>query len=209
MATDPGVSRRKFDREIADFRSQEEHYRRQGIWMLDCVYPQVLLAFATSRAPQVHVPFGALIDFEDYDARPLTVTLVHPCTRQPLRLNEVMPQFVQMPSGNNYFGRLMRVRQDTARPDGIAVDSILQGYDQDPNFPPFLCIAGVRAYHEHPAHSGDSWWLHRISGEGKLHQIAQLLWNYGVKNIVQPMLQTQAAHVGYALRPEVEGPLPS
>ncbi|WP_306919914.1 putative metal-binding protein [Rhizobium mesoamericanum] len=33
---------------------------------------------------------------------------------------------------------------------------------------PFLCMAGVREYHDNPAHSGDPWLLHRGSGEGRL-----------------------------------------
>jgi hypothetical protein len=33
---------------------------------------------------------------------------------------------------------------------------------------PFLCIAGVREYHDHPGHSGDSWDLHRTTGAGRV-----------------------------------------
>lgn len=206
MATDPGVTRRKFDREIDLFRSQEDHYREQGIWMLDCRYPQVLVAFASPRSPQVFVPFGALIDFENYDAKPLRVTLVHPCSRRPLRLQDVLPQLMNLPNGQ-VGGRLMRVREDTSQPGGVVVDQILQGYDFDPNSPPFLCIAGVRAYHEHPAHTGDSWWLHRGTGQGTLHQVLHMLWSYGPKNIVQPLLQSAMSHVGFVLQYDVEKPL--
>jgi hypothetical protein len=206
VATDPGVTRKKFDREIAQFRAQEQHYREQGIWMLDRVYPQVLMAFATARAPQVFVPFGALIDFEDYDAKPLKVTLVNPCSRQALRLHEILPQLMQLPQGQ-VGGRLMRVRHDPSQPTGVAVDNILQGYDFDPSSPPFLCIAGVRAYHDHPAHSGDSWWLHRGTGHGTLHQVIHMLWAYGTKNITQPLYQSQVAQVGFMMQPDVEAPL--
>lgn len=207
MATDPAVTRKKFDREIALFRAQEAHYREQGIWMLSCDYPQVLIAFATARSQLVYVPFGALIEFEDYDARPLKVTLVNPCSRRPLTLNEVMPQFMNLPDGMVQPGRLMRVRQDPAQPNGKVVDYILQGYENDPTSIPFLCIRGVRAYHEHPAHTGDSWWLYRGSGQGTLHQIVDMLWSYGVKNVWQAFYQTQVAQIGFMMHPEVEGPL--
>lgn len=206
MATDVEVTRKKFDREIAQFRAQEQHYREQGIWILDCTFPQVLMAFATARAPQVFVPFGALIDFTDYDAKPLRVTLVHPCSRQILKLHEVLPQLMQLPQGQ-VGGRFMRVREDPTQPGGVAVDHILQGYDFDPNSPPFLCIAGVRAYHEHPAHSGDSWWLHRGTGHGTFHQIVHMLWSYGTKNIAQPLYQSQVAQVGFMMAAEIERPL--
>lgn len=206
MATDPEVTRRKFDREIARFRSQEQHYREQGIWMLTCEYPLVLVAFASVRSPQVFVPFGALIDFEDYDAKPLKVTLVHPCSQRPLKFNEILPQVMNFPRAQ-VGGKLMRVREDPTQPVGFNVDNILQGYEFDPNFPPFLCIAGVRAYHEHPAHTGDSWWLYRGTERGTLHQILHVLWTYGPKNIVQPLLQSVMSHVGYVLQAEIEKPL--
>lgn len=207
MATDPAVTRKKFDREIALFRAQEAHYREQGIWMLSCDYPQVLMAFATARSPVMYVPFGALIDFEDYDAKPLKVTLVHPCTRRPLAIHEVLPQFMNLLDGMVQPGRLMRVRQDPTQTTGKIVDYLLQGYEQDRTHIPFLCIAGVRAYHEHPAHTGDSWWLHRGMGHGTLHQIVYMLWSYGAKNVGQAFYQTQVAHVGFTMHPEVEGPL--
>jgi hypothetical protein len=208
VATDPGVTRRKFDREIAKFRSEERHYREQGIWMLDSEYPEVLVAFASASSPQVFVPFGALINFEDYDAIPLKVTLVHPCSRRPLKFHEVLTQVMNIPEKQAQAqGRLLRVRQDASSPAGIVADSILQGYDSDPEFEPFLCIAGVRAYHEHPAHSGDSWWLYRGTGRGTLHQILHLLWEHGPKNIVQPWLKNTTSHVGYLLQADVANPL--
>lgn len=175
--------------------------------MLTCDYPQVLISFATANSSQVFVPFGALIDFEDYDAQPLKVTLVHPCSRRPLTLQEILPQVVQLPTGHQFRGRLMRLRRDSSQPTGLAADQFLAGYDFDPNALPFLCIAGVRAYHEHPAHTGDSWWLYRGTGRGTLHQIVQMLWTYGSKNIVQPLLQSQIFHVGFVLQPEIEEPL--
>src|SRR6185437_3217307 len=40
-----------------------------------------------------------------------------------------------------------------------------------PDEVPFLCLAGVREYHEHPAHTGDSWWVHRTTGAGSLSHL--------------------------------------
>jgi len=48
---------------------------------------------------------------------------------------------------------------------------------------PFLCIAGVKEYHEHPGHSGDSWELHRSSGAGRLVRILEVIHRYGVAPI--------------------------
>jgi hypothetical protein len=54
-----------------------------------------------------------------------------------------------------------------------------------PGEPAFLCLPGVREYHEHPAHSGDPWELHRASGEGKMHNILEKVWRYGTDPLVQ------------------------
>ena len=48
---------------------------------------------------------------------------------------------------------------------------------------PFLCIAGVREYHEHPAHSGDAWELHRKAGAGRLVRLLEVIDTYGVRPI--------------------------
>jgi hypothetical protein len=48
---------------------------------------------------------------------------------------------------------------------------------------PFLCIAGVREYHEHPAHSGDAWELHRQAGAGRLVRLLEVIDTYGVRPI--------------------------
>ena len=48
---------------------------------------------------------------------------------------------------------------------------------------PFLCIAGVREYHEHPAHSGDHWLSHRTSGAGCLVRLVQVISKYGLETI--------------------------
>lgn len=171
--------------------------------MLKAEYPEVLVAFATPKLPQVSVPFAALVDFTDYDARPLSVTLVHPCTRKVLKFSEVLPQTFQ----NLPFQpppRIARLRMDGG--GQLMQDSILQGYEQDDK--PFLCLPGVRAYHEHPAHTGDSWWLHKKRGEGSLHTILHTLWKYGVRNITGQNVVIQAAVAGYQVQPEFESPLP-
>jgi hypothetical protein len=178
MATDPQVSRAKFTHEIALFQDQKEQYAKKGIWMLSVEYPDVLVAFATPKSQQVFVPFAALVNFTDYDARPLAVTLVHPCTRKALKLSEVLPQEIP----NCQSQTPPRIARFRIVGNQLVPDSILQGYDND-DPKPFLCMPGVRSYHEHPAHTGDSWWLHKNLGEGSLHNILHTLWKYGASNI--------------------------
>lgn len=49
---------------------------------------------------------------------------------------------------------------------------------------PFICLPGVREYHEHPGHTGDSWFLHRLSGVGTLYNLVTQLYHYGTEHIV-------------------------
>lgn len=203
MATDPQVSRAKFTHEIALFQDQKEQYAKMGIWMLSAEYPDVLVAFATPKSQQVFVPFGALVNFVDYNARPLAVTLVHPCTRKALKLSEVLPQAIP----NVQSQPPPRIARFRIVGHQLVHDSILQGYgNDDPK--PFLCMPGVRSYHEHPAHTGDSWWLHKNLGEGSLHNILHTLWKYGVCNITGPNLVLQVVSGGYVVQPEFEQPAP-
>lgn len=49
---------------------------------------------------------------------------------------------------------------------------------------PFLCLPGVLEYHEHPAHTGDSWWLHRTTGAGSLSHLLNAFHSYAVAPII-------------------------
>jgi hypothetical protein len=59
------------------------------------------------------------------------------------------------------------------------VQPFMQAYG--PDEVPFLCLAGVREYHEHPGHSGDIWEFHRISGAGRLVRLLEIIHRYGVE----------------------------
>jgi hypothetical protein len=56
---------------------------------------------------------------------------------------------------------------------------LMQSYG--PEEVPFLCLAGVREYHEHPGHSGDAWELHRAAGAGRLARILEIIDTYGIR----------------------------
>lgn len=58
--------------------------------------------------------------------------------------------------------------------------------------PPFVCLPGVREYHDNPAHSGDPWLLHRNSGEGSLAFILDKIWQHGVRPLQQYTWTMQA-----------------
>jgi len=63
----------------------------------------------------------------------------------------------------------------------VAQQPLMQWYGPDDT--PFLCVAGVREYHDHPGHSGDAWELHRKSGAGRLVRLLDAITRYGVQPI--------------------------
>ncbi|TNC65784.1 putative metal-binding protein [Rubellimicrobium roseum] len=161
QVVDPAVSRTKFERELEQFRRLEAMHRQRGWWVMSAEFPVVQIAFATPHCRPVSIAVCARIDFTNYDLWAPSVMFVDPFTGQPLTLEQVgVP-----------FGR--------ALPDGT-VQQMIQGH---PGRPAFLCLPGVREYHEHPAHSGDSWLLHRGKGEGGLYFLVDKISTYGSESI--------------------------
>lgn len=72
---------------------------------------------------------------------------------------------------------------------------LMQAY---PGELPFLCIAGVREYHDHPAHSGDAWELHRPSGAGRLIRILEVIDTYGLRPLTGYNVNLTPQIVGFA-----------
>lgn len=59
------------------------------------------------------------------------------------------------------------------------MQAMMQAFSDDQI--PFLCLAGVREYHNNPGHTGDSWFLHRGTGAGTLNFLLEQLYKYGVR----------------------------
>ena len=175
---DPRVSRRKFDREVERYRRLEDEYIRRGWWMHRAEFPEVFVVFGTDKTTPPAVAFGAVLDFTDYDLRPPSVRLVNPFTREPYtlaRLPTRLPRRVPAPApGGTGAG------DGNPTPAGEARFTELMAAHR-PDDVPFLCVPGVREYHMHPAHSGDSWLLRRGGEEGSLTFILDQLYRYGVR----------------------------
>jgi hypothetical protein len=184
LLVDPEVSRAKFDEEVSDYRRVQDAMIRRGQWLITAEYPEVFVVFG---APNCNYPtwaFGAVLDFTNYDLWPASVKLVNPFTKVPYRAAEMpAPAWLQ------------RVNMSTPVPgqvptNVVSVDRLMQA--QRPEEIPFLCLPGVREYHAHPAHTGDSWLLRRTLGEGKLYRLLDVLFQYGSAPIaglhVQPAM---------------------
>jgi hypothetical protein len=165
------VSRRKLEREIAEWDAQQEQYVRRG-WRLRRVgdlQVEVLFLATVPVDPQKRLTVVApsvLLSFDDYDLLPPSVRFVDPFTGGPVH---------------------------------PGLDALLSSEHGDRNVLvnphprtglPFLCLPGVREYHQHPQHSGDDWLLHRARGEGRLAVICERLWRAMPRTLVGMAVQS-------------------
>ena len=187
---DPAVSRAKFDRELAEYRRLEDEHIRRGWWMLKAEFPEVLVAFATPQIKPPSVLFGALLDFSNYDYWPPSVRLVNPFTRKPYPYKELPTKLPRRIEGPGV------IPPHLAAQGIIALEQpLMMSHTPDsPDDVPFLCLPGVREYHQHPAHSADDWLLHRGGSEGTLYFILEKLYQYGVVPITGYEAQLQIAY---------------
>lgn len=190
QVVDPAVSRAKFDREIAAYREMEATYRKRGWLLLDADFPEVCVAFAATKLRPSPMVAAVVIDFTDYDLRPLSVRFVDPFTREPLTMRNINFMMLRRPA------MPPEVFEAMVQQGGVSPANILQSNGLDDH--PFICLPGVREYHENPAHSGDSWLLHRASGEGCLAFILDKIWTYGVEPVSAFQIQMQTNAVGVA-----------
>jgi hypothetical protein len=191
---DPAVSRRKFDRELADYRKLEDEYIRRGWFLLKAEFPEVFVVFAATRLNPACLVFGALLDFTDYDYQPPSVLIVHPFTRVPYKSRDLPNQMMRTTHLQNH--------PAAAVPGLIAVAPQPLLIAHAPDDVPFLCLPGVREYHNHPAHTGDLWALHRKSGEGTLHFILSQIYKYGVEPIDSYAVALQVSGITQSTVPQ-------
>lgn len=180
QTVDPAVSRVKFDRELGEYRDLASDYRARGWLLVRAEFPQVVVAMVARQLKPPAVVCGVKLDFTDYDAYPPSVRLVDPFTEEPYTaaalpttLKRAVEQPAMIPPGFPVPAGA-RARLMTEQP-------LMQAYGSDSV--PFLCLPGVREYHDHPGHSGDRWELHRRTGAGRLVRILEVIDTYGVRPI--------------------------
>jgi putative metal binding uncharacterized protein len=171
QVVDPIVSRAKFDRELGQYRAREDTYRQRGWWLMRAEYPRVLVAFISMKTKPRAIEFGALLDFTNYDLRPPSVRIVDPFTEIPYAKKE-LPTMMPRRATPETAHALFQIGNQV-----VPVSFLIQAWDN--GGVPFVCLPGVREYHDNPGHSGDSWFLHRNGGEGTLYYILEKLWQYG------------------------------
>jgi hypothetical protein len=186
---DPEVCRLKFEREVKRLTEQQSALQSRGIFLLGSpTYPIVELIFVPRHPLQVPVgiqqpvneqtpgsppvtiqmsvaavpsisarAFKARFDLTDYDLRAPSLEFRDPWSDELLQ-----------------YGTMFRALE--FEKDRKAHVVLL---DKHPlTHKPFLCLRGIREYHEHPQHSGDEWLLYRT--EMSLFSIVMSLWRVSI-----------------------------
>lgn len=171
IVVDPEVTRRKFERELELWREQEGVYRRRGWLMLGQDELTVDIGFLgrLPLGPQTipTISVCVRIEFTNYDLEPPSVEFIDPLT------GEYVSPSVQAIVGTEEGPR----------------DLVVHSHPKTNR--PFFCVPGVREYHDHPQHTGDSWLLHRQSGEGRLATICDRIWRTMARNLIGVQLNLQ------------------
>jgi hypothetical protein len=191
MRLDPVVNRRKYDRELNGLERRKDVLERQGIFLLTtAVYPIIECIVVPKHPLRVAVPvtqqgqlflppgaravlevpglsasaFKARFNLTDYDLEAPSLEFRDPWSDSILQ-----------------FRTMFRALQyDTERRVHVVL------LDDHPiTHKPFLCLRGIREYHNHPQHSGDEWLLYRA--HMNMFSILMSLWRVA-SDLVHPML---------------------
>lgn len=195
---DPEVSRLKFEREVSRLAGQRSALQSRGIFLLGSpVFPIVDLLFVPRHSLQVAFPsklpeninplpevppgsismavaavpslsvlsFKARFDLTDFDLRAPSLEFLDPWK------DDAPLQYATM---------FRALEFEKSRKAHLVL------LDNHPaTHKPFLCLRGIREYHEHPQHSGDDWLLYRT--EMSLFSIVMSVWRVSI-DLIHPML---------------------
>ena len=179
MKIDARVSKLKFEQEIERLDAQSETLKKRGIVIQKIQYPFIEAIFIPRNNLKLHLPvepppgaslpplppgmtlpagakmqfmatneipslssraFGVRISLDDFDQRAPSVVFCDPFTWEELPYEKL--------HRGNHIGD-----------NGAAFNVLLGGHPQTKK--PFLCMRGIREYHEHPQHTGDDWMQYR------------------------------------------------
>lgn len=179
QVVDPTVSKKKFEQETTQLLEAMNIHRKRGIIVLDCSFPNIKIAFCAIHIKPWPIVFAVNINFTNYDLEALSVKFINPFTFELITQHQLgLP-----------FGRKIGIAN--GKPD---VQPLALGL---PDGTAFICLPGIREYHNHPDHSNDPWLTHRgKGGEGSLGFIVEKLFQYGISAIKNFHLQVDFVNAG-------------
>jgi hypothetical protein len=168
---DPEISRAKFEREMNQWQDLAPEHGKRGIFVTQAKFPDLFAVFAAPRLRPPSVVFGVALNFDNYDFWPPSVRFLDPFTREPYTKTNLPPFLMKQPLPAGF-----------QAPPGVQVQEpvaqavMFQGDEGEA----FFCAQGIREYHDHPAHTGDPWLMHRKSGKGTLFHVLDKLHEFGI-----------------------------
>ncbi len=157
------VSQAKLKTELEQWQANAVAYRRRG-WLLLGVDGLVVdvgfvaaVAVGDMRLPVMTAAIR--LRYDNYDLWPPSLTFIDPLSGEPAAPAVGAPDVV----------------------DGQTRNALL---NRPETGEPFLCLPGIREYHEHPQHTGDHWLLHRADGAGRLAVICDRVWRRMARNVI-------------------------
>lgn len=195
QVVDPAVSRAKFEREVENFDALAGEYRERGWFLIEASFPRVLILLAAPQLQPSPVVTGVSFDFSDYDLRPPSVKLVNPFTGRPFSAEELPTRLPRRTEVEAQLMPGMNLPPGAEVPRMVQDQPLIQVYPEED---PFLCIPGVREYHDHPAHSGDAWELHRNAGAGRLIRLLEVIDTYGLRPLSAYNVQLVTQITGFS-----------
>jgi hypothetical protein len=180
MRIDVRVSKIKFDKEVERLGTQSETLKKRGVVIQAIHFSTIEAVFIPRKSLSLHLPvalppgatlppgvllppdippgakmhfmtvvdipalaaraFGVRISLDDFDQRAPSVVFCDPFTWEVLTYEKL--------HRGNHVGD-----------NGKAFNVILENHPLSKR--PFLCMRGIREYHEHPQHTGDDWMQYR------------------------------------------------
>lgn len=186
---DQRVSRIKYERQVENYERLESSYRKEGIIALSIEFPYFEFAFFAKetllqikdlsivpektlfiRKPVPFCLFSIKIDYTNFDTMPPSISIINLFTSKKEKYVNVPPYI--SPDQQNKQSLI------DEKFKSINQNVLLQDNKKDL----FFCLRGIKEYHEHPQHSGDSWFLYRTAGKGDIITILDQLQLYSIAN---------------------------
>jgi len=183
---DRRITMRKFERQVDDFIEREDEYRKAGIICQKLDFPHFEFAFLAKYSymhkddenppvqlfrPYPFFLFAVRIDYTNYDILAPSIRIIDPFTSEITSAAIPCPIVIAPSQQNNK--SILDAKFKVQNQNILLKDN--KGHF-------FICLRGIREYHEHPQHNGDSWFLHRLTGKGDILNILDQLQLYSVSN---------------------------
>ena len=206
MQVDPEVNRLKYVQEIQRLIDQRATLEAWGIFLLSSTrFPVVELMFCprhrlqipvTAPPPGMNLPKGGTLALE-------IPNMAARAFKAHFDLTDFDLCAPSLEFRDPWTDALLAPGQMSA---GLDFDQERKCYpvllsDHPTTHKPFLCMRGIREYHEHPQHAGDEWLLYR--NDMNLFSIVRMLWRVTI-DLVHPQLVLSPNAIGVQFVCEVK-----